>query len=69
MNLWFRLLCMLFRRPWRQPVSGRVTTVVRTPAGGYRQGNPDAPVKLIEYGSRTCPTCARFAADWWISGR
>ncbi|CAI8740169.1 thioesterase family protein [Pseudomonas sp. IT-P176] len=29
MNLWFRLLCMLFRRPWRQPVGGLATTVVR----------------------------------------
>lgn len=35
--------------------------VVRTPEGGFRQGNPDAKVKLIEYGARTCPTCAAFA--------
>lgn len=38
-------------------------TVVITPQGGYRQGNPDAAVKLIEYGSRTCPTCGHFAAN------
>ena len=38
-------------------------TVVLTPEGGYRQGNPNAPVKLIEYGSRTCPTCGHFAAN------
>ena len=25
-------------------------------------GNPDAPVKLVEYGSLTCPHCADFAA-------
>jgi len=37
--------------------------VVRTPEGGFRQGNPNAPVKLVEYGSRTCPTCGRFAAE------
>ncbi|WP_256731601.1 thioredoxin domain-containing protein [Sphingomonas sp. dw_22] len=37
--------------------------VALTPEGGFRQGNPDAPVKLIEYGSRTCPTCGRFAAE------
>ncbi|WP_448662371.1 thioredoxin domain-containing protein [Sphingomonas sp. CJ20] len=50
--------------PRRAPAASKwVTTIVRTPAGGYRQGNPDAPVKLIEYGSRTCPTCARFAAE------
>lgn len=29
MNLWFRLLLMLFRRPWRRPVNGLDTTVVR----------------------------------------
>lgn len=39
------------------------SVVVRTPEGGYRQGNPNARLKLIEYGSRTCPTCGRFAAE------
>ncbi len=34
--------------------------VARTPEGGFRMGNPDAPIKVIEYGSRTCPTCAAF---------
>lgn len=29
MNLWFRLLFMMIRRPWRHPVSGLATTVVR----------------------------------------
>lgn len=38
-------------------------TVALTPQGGFRQGNPDAPVKLVEYGSRGCPTCGRFAAE------
>jgi len=38
-------------------------TVSITPQGGYRQGNPEAPVKLVEYGSRGCPTCGRFAAE------
>lgn len=37
------------------------TTVVATPEGGYRMGNPAAPIKLIEYGSLTCPACAAFA--------
>lgn len=37
--------------------------VASTPAGGVRMGNPAAPVKLIEYGSRTCPHCAAFAAE------
>ncbi|MCA6060621.1 thioesterase family protein [Thalassolituus sp. ST750PaO-4] len=29
MNLWFRLLLMLLRRPWRKPVDGLDTTVVK----------------------------------------
>ncbi len=37
-----------------------VDVVSRTPEGGYKMGNPDAAVKLIEYGARTCPTCALF---------
>jgi protein-disulfide isomerase len=37
--------------------------VSRTPEGGYRMGNPNAPVKLVEYGARTCPTCGRFGVE------
>lgn len=52
-------------------------TVVQTPEGGYRMGNPDAPIKLIEYGSFTCPHCGEFSEkgsatirDQWVaSGR
>lgn len=44
------------------PNNGDWTQVVsRTPEGGTRVGNPDAPVKLIEYGSLTCPACQAFA--------
>lgn len=35
--------------------------VVTTPLGGYRMGNPAARVKLVEYGSISCPHCAEFA--------
>ena len=35
--------------------------VVKTPEGGFLMGNPDAKVKLVEYGSMTCPHCAEFA--------
>ena len=38
-------------------------TVVATPEGGFRMGNPAAPVKLVEYGSLTCPHCAAFARE------
>jgi protein-disulfide isomerase len=34
--------------------------VVKTPEGGFRMGNPNAPVKLVEYGSLSCPHCAEF---------
>ena len=35
-------------------------TVFATPEGGFRMGNPSAAVKLVEYGSLTCPHCAAF---------
>lgn len=44
------------QRDWTQ-------IVVRTPEGGFRMGNPAAPVKVIEFLSLTCPHCAQFAAQ------
>lgn len=38
-------------------------TVAATPEGGFRIGNPAAPVKLVEFGSLTCSHCAAFSAD------
>ncbi|HEY0011365.1 MAG TPA: thioredoxin domain-containing protein [Allosphingosinicella sp.] len=35
-------------------------TVVETQEG-YLMGNPNAPVKLVEYASITCPHCAEFS--------
>jgi protein-disulfide isomerase len=40
-----------------------VNVVVATPEGGIRMGNPNAAVKLIEYGSRTCPHCGLFGRE------
>jgi protein-disulfide isomerase len=37
--------------------------VAQTEAGGFLMGNPDAPVKLVEYASLTCPHCATFSAE------
>ena len=37
--------------------------VVRTPLDSHLLGNPDAPVKLVEYISYTCPHCAHFEAE------
>lgn len=36
------------------------TTVVQTPEGGFRMGNPDAKVKLVEFASFTCSHCRDF---------
>ncbi|MBV9883413.1 MAG: DsbA family protein [Sphingomonadaceae bacterium] len=44
------------QRDWSQ-------MAVRTPEGGVRIGNPAAPVKLVEYGSITCPHCAHFSGE------
>ena len=40
-----------------------VETVSQTPEGGVRMGNPDAPVKLVEYASITCGHCAAFSNE------
>ena len=34
--------------------------VTATPEGGFRMGNPDAKVKLVEFASLTCPHCREF---------
>ena len=40
-----------------------VNVAAETPEGGYRIGNPEAPLQLVEYASHTCPHCADFAAQ------
>lgn len=37
--------------------------VTITPELGYRMGNPEAPIKLVEYASLTCPHCAEFSHE------
>lgn len=37
--------------------------VTVTPLGGYLVGNPNAPVKLVEYASLTCPHCRDFSNE------
>ena len=52
------------RAPARAPVKVNwVNVVAGTADGGMRMGNPNAAVKLVEYGSRTCPHCAKFDAE------
>ena len=48
-------------KPVPPPKGGDWTQIVTaTAAGGYQMGNPNAAVKLIEYGSMTCPHCREF---------
>lgn len=42
------------QRDWTQVVSP-------TPEGGYRMGNPQAAVRVVEFLSLTCPHCAEFS--------
>jgi protein-disulfide isomerase len=43
------------------PKGGDWTMVVNpSPAGGFIMGNPNAKVKLVEFGSLTCPHCREF---------
>ena len=43
------------------PEGGDWAEVVNpSPAGGFVMGNPNAAVKLVEYGSLTCPHCREF---------
>ena len=47
--------------PIAAPKGGDWTQIVtQTPQGSFLMGNPDAKVKLIEYGSMTCPHCREF---------
>ena len=40
-----------------------VGMIARTEAGGFRMGNPDAPIRIVEFASLTCPACATFAEE------
>ncbi|HET7316844.1 MAG TPA: thioredoxin domain-containing protein [Sphingomicrobium sp.] len=50
--------------PVAPPAKSDWTEVVsKSPEGGFVMGNPDAALKLVEYGSRSCPTCGRFGRE------
>ncbi len=38
-------------------------TFAVTPEGGYLLGNPEAPIKLIEFGALSCSHCAAFSKE------
>src|SRR5215212_5074116 len=45
------------------PNGGDWTATVEQTADGFRMGNPNAPVKLVEYASPTCSHCAEFSEE------
>ena len=45
------------------PNGGDWTQVVSATERGFLMGNPNAPVKLVEYASITCPHCAEFTNE------
>jgi protein-disulfide isomerase len=56
----------LMSKPLKQipaPQGDWTQVVTETGEGGYRMGNPNAPVKLVEYASLTCPHCREFEEE------
>ena len=50
--------------PVAAPNNGDWSTIVKkTAEGGFLMGNPNAKVKLVEYGSMTCGHCATFEEE------
>jgi protein-disulfide isomerase len=48
-------------KPVPAPNNGDWSSIVsKTAEGGFIMGNPNAKVKLVEFGSLTCPHCAEF---------
>lgn len=45
------------------PAGQHWTDTVSQTKEGYVMGNPAAPIKLVEYGSRLCPTCGALARE------
>ena len=51
-------------KPVAAPNNGDWSSMIsQTPEGGFLMGNPNAKVKLVEYGSLTCPHCAAFEEE------
>ena len=47
----------------RPPNGDWSQSVVPSTGGGFIMGNPNAPAKLIEFGSMSCPHCAAFEKE------
>lgn len=57
------LLTMGAAPPPAQRAQNWNNAIVVTPQDGHLIGNPNAPVKLVEYISYTCPHCAHFELE------
>ncbi|MCC6827931.1 MAG: thioredoxin domain-containing protein [Novosphingobium sp.] len=49
--------------PAAAPTPAPAQPVIRTAEGGYLLGNPQAPIKVVEFVSYTCPHCAHFHSE------
>lgn len=71
------LSAQVARAPARAAPTDWSSRLAITPQGGVLMGNPQAAVKLIEFGSLTCPHCRHFhetglpaiKARWLAGGR
>ncbi len=45
------------------PAGQKWSSVVRATQDGFVMGNPDAPLKLVEFASPTCSHCAEFSTE------
>ncbi|MCH7628559.1 MAG: thioredoxin domain-containing protein [Proteobacteria bacterium] len=47
------------------PPAGKVWSdvIATTPDGGYLMGNPNAPIKVLEFGALSCSHCAAFSKE------
>jgi protein-disulfide isomerase len=65
LSLALAAVALIGAAPHAQRKAGHATdwtrTVVETPEGGFRMGNPKAKIAVVEYGSLTCPHCRHFA--------
>ncbi len=53
---------MMRPKPAAQEVTNVTTDTTNAgPAQGYSVGNPNAPVKMLEFGDFECPQCGRFS--------
>ena len=50
------------------PNGGDWTQTITETERGFLMGNPNAPVKLVEYASITCPHCGEFTTDGGAEG-